>query len=101
MGDVNSVYWDQDRVHNTTTRPGWRTFCDTMSLMEITEQVQVPCDTFSCYVGAGSMIDTAATTEDSKIKIIGRQGDRSSWSILGMLGDGQWFLETQERRNSV
>ena len=36
----------------------------------LTQHVDIPAGTYSCYGGAGSRIDTAATTAESSVRIL-------------------------------
>ena len=70
LGDVNSLFQEQDRVGKPTKKRGWESFCRAAGLRELTQHTDVPHSTYSGYGGAGSRIDTAATTAESDVRIL-------------------------------
>jgi hypothetical protein len=69
VGDVNSAFMVGDRKKQRPTDTVYRRICATLGLKDLRQLVTLPEDTWSCVMGGGSRIDTAAVTEESSIRI--------------------------------
>ena len=69
VGDVNSAYELGDRCLERPCDTYYRQFCQLVGLRDLWDLVHVPPQTWSCVLGSGSRIDTAATVEDSEVVV--------------------------------
>ena len=67
VGDVNSAFAAEDRKKQRATDTIYRRVCATLGLKDLRQLVKLLEDTWSCVMGGGYRIDTAATTEESSI----------------------------------
>ena len=80
LGDVNSLFREEDRAGEHSTKRGWETFCRVAGLRKLTQHTDIPIRTYLCYGGAGSRIDMAATTAESSVRILAAK--YWQWTLL-------------------
>ena len=69
VGDVNSAYELDDRCLVRPSDTYYRQFCQLVGLRDPRDLIHIPPQNWSCVLGSGSRIDTAATTEDADVVI--------------------------------
>ena len=69
VGDVNSAYEREDRFLERPCDTYYRQFCKLVGLRDLRDLVDIPPQSWSCVLGSGSRINTAATAEDSDVVI--------------------------------